>query len=297
MENAMQMIKSHVDLRELFRGTSDRFAPLFGEYMPLFEEAFPDEDEREDGDTYKGYFADDSFPWHMIALLGANGEVLGGIQYQVRGRFIWAEHIWLAPTARCYPNFRALLRIALEVWAETGAKLVFMEFNDRAKMSWAQLQADAEGGLATEDREKLWARLGLYVLHDRFGKLPVYWQSGMPTTGADGQPAQGAPVTYLSLGFFPLEMNEAGKPIDLEGTTMNVQEYLDLCMEAHETIPGVNRETDEAIGFYRPQLEAMIAAGETEFSFVRLADTAVERLVKRRFAPRPQDQVELAKTA
>jgi hypothetical protein len=29
----------------------------------------------------------------------------------------------------------------------------------------------------------------------------------------------------------------------------------------------------------------MIAAGETKFTFAKLADTVVERLVKRRFAP------------
>lgn len=285
----MQLIKNYVDLRALFRGNSDRFAPLFDAYMPGFEAAFPDEDEREDEDTYKGYFADDSFDWHMLALLSESGDILGGIQYQVRGRFIWGEHIWLAPEARCYTNFRQLLRIATDDWRKTGAKYVFMEFNDRSKMTWAQLQADAAAGLATESREVLWARMGLYVLHDSFGRLPVYWQSGMPTVDKDGQPCKGAPVKYLSLGFYPLEQGEDGKAIDLTGATLDVQEYLDLCMEAHETIPDVDRETDEAIGWYRPQLEAMIAAGETKLTFARLSDTVVERLVRGRFAPRPQD--------
>ena len=284
-----EMVVSHVNMRELFRSQDPRFQPLFDEYMPLFEACFPDEDEREDGETYKGYFADDSFNWNMYALLGSDGQVLGGIQSQVRGQFIWAEHIWLAPQARCYPNFRKLLNISLGEWRSSGAKYVFMEFNDRAKMSWTQLKADAEAGLATEDRERMWARVGLYVLHDSFGRLPVYWQSGMPTTGKDGEPCKGQPVKYLSIGFAPLEVDADGRPVDLTGRTMKVQEYLDMIMEAHETIPDVDRETDEAILYYRAELEAMIEGGETEFTFAKLADTVVERLVKRRFSSKEEE--------
>lgn len=296
--STMKSITSHVDMRDLYRNGSDRFDPLMTAYMVPFEEAFPDEDEREDRATYEGYFADDQFDWHMLALLSDDGEVLGGIQYQfLKKGTVWVEHVWLAPAHRNYMNFRKLLRTGQDTWRAAGGKRVVMEFNDRAKMTWDQLVADASAGLPTERRELLWSSLGIYILCDRFGNLPVYWQSGMPTTDANGQPVKGAPVKYLSLGFVSLEIGGNGKSVDMTGDTMTVQDYLDLCIEMHETIPGVDRETDEAIIHYRSELEAMMAAGEKVLTFAKLAHTRVARRVDLRFLSRDADAAELAKTA
>src|SRR5205823_8923245 len=133
--------------------------------------------------TYRNYLNNPLFPWQMLVLRAEDGSIIGGIQYQVVSvngvwlrKAVWAEHIWLEdPAGRSFSNFRELMRIAQQRFIDTGAQLVFFEFNDRAKMTFAQLRDDAKGGIATEAREVIWGRVCDRAMHIAIGM--------------DGQPA------------------------------------------------------------------------------------------------------------
>lgn len=57
---------------------------------------------------------------------------------------VWGEHIWLAPDARSFPNFRGLMSVAADRFRASGSQMAFMEFNDRAKMSLAEMIQDVK---------------------------------------------------------------------------------------------------------------------------------------------------------
>lgn len=259
-----------LSLKELAAKGDPSFAKTLDAYYPKLSNAFPDKAEIEAKSTYDRYLRDASSTWDALALRDKNGEIIGGIQSQVipvngeqLKNAVWAEHIWLSPDARNYQNFSQLLKIAKTQFGKSNSNLVFMEFNDRAKMNWSQLTKDAEGGLATEAREKIWARVGLNVLTDKRGKVAPYAQPGM-----DGE----EPVTYLSLGM------AAAEP--LAGKFIPTSDYIKLLKAAHSTI--VDVETDPTVKQYTTKLNQMIANGETHLTFARLSDTVVERLVRGR---------------
>lgn len=265
-----------ISMRELAQRNDPMYQKLLDDYYPQLERAFPDKSEIELKATYDEYLKDPDGSWDMLILRDADNSIIGGIQSQVinvDGKVVknatWAEHIWLSPDARSYPNFRSLLRIAQDSFQKSGSDFVFMEFNDRAKMNWKQLLVDAEGGLPTEDREKIWGRVGLNILSDRSGRPAPYAQPGM-----DGQD----PVTYLTLGM----ADTAGKP--LSGRTIPTEDYKTLLQKAHSTI--VDIDVDPTVKAYTAMLDRMIANGDTDLTFNRISDTTVERLVSERFVNR-----------
>ncbi|HNN61599.1 MAG TPA: hypothetical protein PKH78_01085, partial [Candidatus Obscuribacter sp.] len=225
---------------------------------------------------YYEYLLDRGGTWDAVALRGSNGQIVGGIQSQVinvEGKVIknavWGEHIWLSPDARSFPNFRALMNTAADRFRTTGSQVAFMEFNDRAKMTLQELIQDAKGGLTTEAREVIWGRFankGLNILHFKDGKIAPYAQPGM-----DGQ----EPVTYLTLALIALDGS------NLSGRKLPTNDYLKLLTKAHSTI--VDPATDPTVLGYTRELQNRIAAGETNMTFRRLADTTVGRIVTRQF--------------
>lgn len=262
-----------ISMRELAQRNDPMYQKLLDDYYPQLERAFPDKSEIELKATYDAYLKDPNGTWDMLILRDADNNIVGGIQSQVinvDGKVVknatWAEHIWLSPEARSYPNFRTLLRTAQDSFQKSGSDFVFMEFNDRAKMTWKEMMVDAEGGLPTEDREKIWARVGLNILTDRGGRPAPYSQPGM-----DGQD----PVTYLTLGM----ADTGGKP--LSGRTIPTEDYKTLLQKAHATIVDIN--VDPTVRAYTSRLDEMIASGDSELTFNRIADTVVERLVNQRF--------------
>ena len=246
------------------------------EYYPGLKKAFPDKSEYEKISTYYEYLLDRGGTWDAVALRGNNGQIVGGIQSQVinvEGKVIknavWGEHIWLSPDARSFPNFRALMNTAADRFRTTGSQVAFMEFNDRAKMTLQELIQDAKGGLTTEAREVIWGRFankGLNILHFKDGKIAPYAQPGM-----DGQ----EPVTYLTLALIALDGS------NLSGRKLPTNDYLKLLTKAHSTI--VDPATDPTVLGYTRELQNRIAAGETNMTFRRLADTTVGRIVTRQF--------------
>lgn len=260
-----------LSMRELAQKGDASFTATLEAYYPRLSNAFPDKAEIEAMSSYDRYLRDPTGTWDALVLRGKSGEILGGIQsqvVQVNGdtikKAVWAEHIWLSPEARSYQNFSQLLNVAKGHFSKSNTGFVFMEFNDRAKMNWSQLVQDAEGGLATEAREKIWARVGLNVLTDKRGRVAPYAQPGM-----DGE----APVTYLSLGFAGTE--------PLAGKSIPTSDYAKLLRAAHSTIADV--DSDPTVKQYMTKLTQMIHSGETEMTFARLSDTVVERLVRQRF--------------
>lgn len=247
-------------------------AVMRGEYYPGLKKAFPDKSEYEKISTYYEYLLDKGGTWDAVALRGSNGEVIGGIQSQVinvNGKVlknaVWGEHIWLAPEARSFPNFRGLMNVAADRFRATGSQMAFMEFNDRAKMSLAEMIQDAKGGLTTEAREVIWGRFankGLNILHFKDGKIAPYAQPGM-----DGQD----PVNYLTLALISLN----GK--NLAGSRLPTADYLSLLTKAHGTL--VDTATDPTVQAYTKILTERMAAGEQSMKFARLADTTVGRIV------------------
>jgi hypothetical protein len=143
-----------------------------------------------------------------------------------------------------------------------------MEFNDRAKMSFQQQLDDAAAGLSPEARERIWGRVGLYVLGNENNRLAPYAQPAM---------GDGAPVDYLSLGFAPLK----GKSLD--GQTMSIGDYTRLVKAAHATIPDVNPKSDPTVLKYTGELDKLTARGETHLSYSRLRDTDIARITPKRF--------------
>jgi hypothetical protein len=247
------------------------------EYYPGLKKAFPDKSEYEKLSTYYGYLTDRNGTWDAVALRGSDGKVIGGIQSQVipvDGKVIknavWGEHIWLAPEARSFPNFRGLMTVAADRFRATGSQVAFMEFNDRAKMSLQEMIQDAKGGLSTEAREVIWGRFankGLNIAHFKDGKIAPYAQPGM-----DGQ----APVNYLTLAMISLR---DGK--NLAGTKLPTEDYLKLLRNAHGTLVDVH--TDPTVLAYTKELQDRIARGDKTMTFARLSDTTVGRIVGRQF--------------
>jgi hypothetical protein len=264
-----------ISMRDLSERDPAKFDKILDEYYPKLQNAFPDASEIESKETYRDYLHDKDFPWDMLVLHDKGGNVLGGIQSQVVDvggseiqKAVWAEHIWLAPEARTYTNFQTLLKTGVDRWSATGSDVVFMEFNDRAKMSLAQQNDDAAAGLTPEAREKIWGRVGLYVLGDESGRVAPYAQPAM---------GDGAPVEYLSVGMAPLK----GKTLD--GKSVPIDDYLKLLQAAHSTIPEVNLESDPTVLKYASDLKAIKATGQDRLSFARLKDTEVLRLINQRF--------------
>jgi len=264
-----------LSMKELYETDRAKFEEVLDTYYKKLEEAFPDASEIESKDVYREYLADKTFPWDMLVLRDKGGNVLGGIQSQVVDvngvelkKAVWAEHIWLDPTARTYTNFNTLLKTAKNTWAKTGSDIVFMEFNDRAKMTWDEQVADASAGLTPEARERIWGRVGLYVLGDEGRRLAPYSQPAM---------GDGDPVTYLSMGIGPL------KGDTLDGQSMMISDYLKLMRAAHSTIPDVNLETDPTVLKYTADLQKLVDSGQDRLSYARLRDTQVARTILGRF--------------
>jgi|GEM_PF-2244093 len=264
-----------LSMKELYETDRAKFEEVLDTYYKKLEEAFPDASEIESKDVYREYLADKSFPWDMLVLRDKAGNVLGGIQSQVVDvngvevkKAVWAEHIWLDPTARTYTNFNTLLKTAKNTWAKTGSDIVFMEFNDRAKMTWDEQVADASAGLTPEARERIWGRVGLYVLGDESRHLAPYSQPAM---------GDGDPVTYLSMGIGPL------KGDSLDGQSMPISDYLKLMRAAHSTIPDVNLDTDPTVLKYTADLQKLSDSGQDRLSYARLRDTQVARTILGRF--------------
>jgi len=281
--DAPPMVKKAIDasmtisMRELSERDPQQFNQVLDDYYAKLQKAFPDASEIESKETYHDYLHDKDFPWDMLVLRDKEGTVLGGIQSQeveVNGqelkKAIWAEHIWLDPEARTYTNFRNLIKTGAEKWSATGSDVVFMEFNDRAKMTLQQQNDDAAAGLTPEAREKIWGRVGLYVLGDENGKIAPYSQPAM---------GDGDPVTYLSVGMASL------KSPNLDGQSIPVDDYLKLLRAAHSTIPDLDLDTDPTIRNYTSVLDDIKASGQDRLSFARLSDTEVLRLVNSRVVP------------
>ncbi|MBS1991786.1 MAG: hypothetical protein JSS83_14795 [Cyanobacteria bacterium SZAS LIN-3] len=264
-----------ISMKELYETDRAKFEEVLDTYYTKLEKAFPDASEIESKDVYRDYLKDKDFPWDMLVLRDKAGTVLGGIQSQVVDvngseikKAVWAEHIWLDPEARTYQNFNTLLKTAKSTWAKTGSDIVFMEFNDRAKMTWEEQVADASAGLTPEARERIWGRVGLYVLGDESRRLAPYAQPAM---------GDGAPVTYLSMGIGPL------KSAHLDGQSMPISDYLKLMRAAHETIPDINLATDPTVVQYTAELKALTDSGQDRLSYARLRDTQVARTILGRF--------------
>ncbi len=264
-----------ISMKELAEQDPKRFEKILEDYYPKLERAFPDASEIESMATYRDYLKDKNFNWDMLVLHDREGHVLGGIQSQVVDvggeavkKAVWGEHIWLDPEARTYINFTKLLQVARDKWSKTGSDIVFMEFNDRAKMNFQQQLDDAAAGLSPEARERIWGRVGLYVLGNENNRLAPYAQPAM---------GDGAPVDYLSLGFAPLK----GKSLD--GQTMSIGDYTRLVKAAHATIPDVNLKSDPTVLKYTGELDKLTARGETHLSYSRLRDTDIARITPKRF--------------
>jgi hypothetical protein len=264
-----------LSMRELAEKGDPRFDKIMENYYGQLQKAFPDASEIESMQTYKDYLHDKDFAWDMLVLNDKHGNVMGGIQSQVVdvggkeiNKAVWAEHIWLAPEARTFQNFQTLLKTGQERWTATGSDVVFMEFNDRAKMTWQQQVDDASAGLSPEARERIWGRVGLYVLGDETGRIAPYAQPAM---------GDGAPVTYLSVGMAPL------KSKTLDGQSIPISDYEKLLKAAHATIPDLNPETDPTVVKYVSELADIAATGQERLSFARLKDTHVLRLIQQRF--------------
>lgn len=253
-----------VSMRELAQNGDPRFDEIMEAYHKQLSRTFPLEGEIESVATYMSYLKNPNSTWDMVVLRDKAQNIIGGIQYQVvdvGGQSInkaaWGEHIWLAPEARNFENFRGLVKIAEERITKAGGDMVFMEFNNPEKMTPAQILEDSAAGISPADREKVWGRVGIHVPVDRVGRMPEYGQPSM-----DGQPA----VEFLSLGFI------GSKPIT--GKTISADDYLKLATAAHSTIPGVDVATDPTIKAYTDAVRAM---DDTAFTFVPLAAIARAR--------------------
>jgi len=264
-----------ISMKDLAERDPARFEKILEEYYPKLERAFPDASEIESMATYRKYLKDKDFSWDMLVLHDKKGNVLGGIQSQIVDvggdavkRAFYGEHIWLDPEARTFGNFNKLLKIAQEKWSKSDSDIVFMEFNDRAKMSLQQQNDDAAAGLSPEAREKIWGRVGLSVLGDESNRLAPYAQPAM---------GEGKPVNYLSLAF------GSPKGETLNGQTMSISDYTKLLQAAHAAIPNINLKTDPTVLRYTAELEKLVRDGETHFSFTPLRDTEIARLTPKRF--------------
>lgn len=252
-----------VSMRELCRRDSAQYTRLLEDYYPRLEESFPLEGEIESIETYKNYLESEG-TWDMVVLRDDSRNVIGGIQYQIvdvageaLNKAAWGEHIWLAPEARNYTNFRGLINVAKTEIKKAGGDIVFMEFNNPDKMTQAQIDEDSSAGISPQDREKIWGRTGIHVPVDSTGNMLEY---GQPSMG--GQPA----VEFLSLGFIGTE--------SLSGKSLSKADYLKLAQTAHSTIEGVDVNVDPTVRAYTDAVEAM---KDETFTFVPLAAIAQAR--------------------
>lgn len=248
-----------LSMRELAANDRAEMRKVLENYYPELEKAFPLEGEIESTQTYEQYLTDPESTWDMVVLRDSENKITGGIQYQVLdvpgsevGKIAWAEHIWVKQENRNYDNFRALLNVARERIAGDGAKMVFMEFNNPKKMTPEEIAIDAEGGITTQDRAKIWGRVGIHVAVDSQGRIAEYGQPSM-----DGQPA----VEFLSLGFVGLE--------PLTGKTISARDYINIAQAAHSTIPGVDLATDPTVQMYT---KSVLSIGESTLKFKPLME-------------------------
>lgn len=252
-----------LSMRELTEKDPAQMREVLQQYYPELEAAFPLEGEIETTDTYEAYLTDPNSTWDMVVLRDKEHNIIGGIQYQVvdvpgseMGKVAWAEHIWVKQENRDYGNFRSLLNVAKERIAADGAKMVFMEFNNPKKMTPEEIAIDAEGGITTQDRAKIWGRVGIHVVVDSKGNIAEYGQPSM-----DGQPS----VEYLSLGFVGLE--------PLTGQTISARDYIQIAQSAHSTIPGCDLKTDPTVQKYT---SSVLQIGEPRLRFKPLMELVRE---------------------
>lgn len=252
-----------LSMRELTEKDPTQMREVLKQYYPELEAAFPLEGEIETTDTYEAYLTDPNSTWDMVVLRDKEHNIIGGIQYQVvdvpgseMGKVAWAEHIWVKQENRDYGNFRSLLNVAKERIAADGAKMVFMEFNNPKKMTPEEIAIDAEGGITTQDRAKIWGRVGIHVVVDSKGNIAEYGQPSM-----DGQPS----VEYLSLGFVGLE--------PLTGQTISARDYIQIAQSAHSTIPGCDLKTDPTVQKYTT---SVLQIGEPRLRFKPLMELVRE---------------------
>lgn len=235
---------------------------MLRKYHSQLERAFPLEGEIESIETYLDYLRDETSTWDIIVLRDRKNKIIGGIQYQVLdidGEMVqkaaWVEHIWVKLERRSFQSFRALLKVAKQAIADQQASIVFMEFNNPDKMTAGQIAEDADSGITTQDREKIWGYVGIHVAVTASGRIAAYGQPSM-----DGQP----PVEYLSMGFIADE--------SLAGKTLPASDYLKIAHIAHATIPGVDLKSDPTVLAYTREVEA-----ERDLTFVSLAEIAAAR--------------------
>ncbi|MBY0546684.1 MAG: hypothetical protein K2W95_05300 [Candidatus Obscuribacterales bacterium] len=255
--------ENSLSMRELAERDPAQMREVLKQYYPELEAAFPLEGEIETTDTYEAYLTDPESTWDMVVLRDSENSIIGGIQYQVldvpgteAGKVAWAEHIWVKQENRDYGNFRSLLNVAKQRIADDGAKMVFMEFNNPKKMTPEEIAIDAEGGITTQDRAKIWGRVGIHVVVDSKGNIAEYGQPSM-----DGQPS----VEYLSLGFVGLE--------PITGQTISVRDYIQIAQTAHKTIPGCDLNTDPTVQKYT---SSVLQMGEPRLRFKPLMELVRE---------------------
>ncbi|MGD9680808.1 MAG: hypothetical protein AB7W16_06465 [Candidatus Obscuribacterales bacterium] len=251
-----------VSLRQLAARKNRQLKPMLRKYHSQLERAFPLEGEIESIETYLDYLRDETSTWDIIVLRDRKNKIIGGIQYQVLdidGEMVqkaaWVEHIWVKLERRSFQSFRALLKVAKQAIADQQASIVFMEFNNPDKMTAGQIAEDADSGITTQDREKIWGYVGIHVAVTASGRIAAYGQPSM-----DGQP----PVEYLSMGFIADE--------SLAGKTLPASDYLKIAHIAHATIPGVDLKSDPTVLAYTREVEA-----ERDLTFVSLAEIAAAR--------------------
>jgi hypothetical protein len=282
-------------LRERFQrgGEAARQARVALEsYYRLLGQVFPIHGEIETVAAYDVYLRDPSMEWDIVMLTDASsGRIIGGIQWQplrdVKASCIdalaWVEHVWLTdePGVRNYASFRHLLATVRKHMYQRGVDVGFMEFNDPEKMTPAEMEQDAAGGLSSWDRLLLWAGVGLselvYSTADQRRRTVPYAQPSM-----EGGP----PVRFLSLGFFALTR-------DLTGVRVPAEDYLQILYRAHSTIRDVDPTTDPTCLEYTAAVEALeVAAFEFAPLKERLQSETVQRAPRRprkRTAPARQD--------
>jgi hypothetical protein len=234
-------------------------------YYPLLRSVFPVVGEIETVAAYDQYLQDADLEWDIVVLRDdPDGDILGGIQWQALREagppwaksLAWVEHIWLSNQAgvRTYLAFRGLLGTVRDRLSEKGVRVGFMEFNDPDKMSFAEQEEDARGGVSTRDRLLLWGRAGVCEVGFTTGGV---WK-GAPYA----QPSMegGPPVTILTLGFFSF----GPKLIEQQ---LPVADYLRILHRAHATIRGVDPAVDPTCRQYTEEVNAL---GIPAFSFLPL---------------------------
>ena len=253
-----------LSMREIAdRGDLTQLNERLATYYPELEKAFPLPGEIESTETYVNYLTDKEFPWEMEQLLGKDGKVRGGLQYQildVDGEKInkagWLEHIWVKDGARSEGFGSALLEHVQNQIQKKGGDLTFWEFNNPDKMTPEEIEEDAKGGITTQDRVDYWAKRGAYVaVIPSTGELAFYAQPGM-----DGQQE----VAYLSTAW--------KAPGGLDGQKISIDDYKKTMLAAHGTIVDVNE--DPTVKHYIDQLNAL---PDTHLEFVRLSDYLEQR--------------------